>query len=97
MFKPDEVPKDAQLTATIRGEAVAVQMDVKTMHGDASADMVVLTVERPILNAGESLQVHLSLSHGASPPRWTCASVWPGTGSAWPSPPPATPLKIWMC
>lgn len=67
VFAAGELPRNAQLTASIAGVTVAVQMDVKTTHADGSANMVVLTVERPTLAAGASLQVDLAVGHGPSP------------------------------
>lgn len=68
VFAPGEVPKNAELTASIGGVTVAVQMDVKTRHADGSAQMVVLTTERPDMAAGASLQVDLGLGKAGKAP-----------------------------
>ncbi len=67
VFAAGELPRHAQLTAAIAGVTVAVQMDIKTTHPDGSANMVLLTVERPALAAGASLQVDLALGSGPAP------------------------------
>lgn len=59
-FAQGEVPSGAGLTATINGAAVAVQMDVKTTYPDGSVKMAVLSVDRPTLLSGQSVDVLLT-------------------------------------
>jgi hypothetical protein len=68
VFAPGELPANTRLAASIGGVTVAVQADIKTRHADGSANMVVLTVERPALAAGASLQVDLARGQAAAPP-----------------------------
>ncbi|WP_426960182.1 beta strand repeat-containing protein [Muricoccus radiodurans] len=60
------MPAGAALVAQIGGVTVPVQVDVKTTYPDGSAKMVVLTLERPEIAAGATLDV--TLLQAAAPP-----------------------------
>lgn len=62
VFSKGEVPAQSGLVATINGVSTAVQMDVKTTYDDGSAKMVVLSVMRPDLVAGQYVDASLSLA-----------------------------------
>jgi hypothetical protein len=61
-FSQGQVPSGNGLVATINGQSVAVQMDVKTTYADGSAQTAVLTLLQPALAAGASDNVMLSLA-----------------------------------
>ena len=65
VFAEREVNANQSLTASIGGQVVSVQMDVKTTHADGSVKMAVITMARPQLAAGESVQVQLAPNAGA--------------------------------
>jgi hypothetical protein len=69
VFAQGELPAGAGLVARIGGAAVPVQVDVKTTWPDGSAKMAVLSVERPALAAGASVDVALERAAvpGAAP------------------------------
>ncbi|TCH96308.1 hypothetical protein EJV46_20210 [Roseococcus sp. SYP-B2431] len=60
VFLPGEIPSGSSLTALTGGTSLHVQMDVKTRYEDGSVKMAVLSVERPALAAGASLEVTLA-------------------------------------
>lgn len=69
-FAQGELPAGAGLTARIGATAADVQYDVKTTWPDGSAKMVVLSVERPALAAGASVDVVLErVAPPVAPPR----------------------------
>ena len=68
VFEQGDLPKGAGLVAEIGGKTIAVQVDVKTTYPDGSAKMVVLSLERPDLAAGTSLDVVLSQGAVSSAP-----------------------------
>ncbi len=74
VFQAGDLPADSQLTARVGGVEVAVQMDVKTRYEDGSVKMAILTMERPTLAAGQSVDV--ILHHG------TVGSAAPGVDLA---------------
>jgi hypothetical protein len=61
-FASGLVPAGSQLIATINGQQVAVQMDVKTYNPDGSVRMAVLTLEQPQIAAGATLDGMFSLA-----------------------------------
>jgi hypothetical protein len=64
VFEQGDLPRGGGLVAEINGKTVAVQVDVKTTYADGSAKMVVLSMERPDMAAGASLDV--VLAHGTA-------------------------------
>ncbi|MBS7812019.1 carbohydrate-binding domain-containing protein [Roseococcus pinisoli] len=60
VFLPGEVPQGSSLTADFGGVSHAVQLDVKTRYADGSVKMAVLSVERPAIAAGTTLDVKLA-------------------------------------
>jgi hypothetical protein len=69
VFKPGELASGSGLTATIGGVQVAVQVDVKTTYADGSAKMAVLSVARPDIAAGATVEALLSIAPvGTLPP-----------------------------
>ena len=67
-FSQGQVPSGNGLVATINGQAVAVQMDVKTTYADGSVQTAVLTLLQPALAAGTSGNVMLSLAAPSTAP-----------------------------
>jgi Ca2+-binding RTX toxin-like protein len=67
-FADGAVPAGSQLVATIGGQQVAVQMDVKTTHADGSVAMAVLTLMQPALGADASASGMLSLASTQTAP-----------------------------
>ena len=67
-FTDGSVPAGSILIATIDGQQVAVQMDVKTYNPDGSVGMAVLTLEQPPIAAGATLNGMLSLAPAGSSP-----------------------------
>ena len=59
VFADGDMPAGGQLIATINGQQVPVQMDVKTTHADGSVAMAVITVDAPALAAGASADIML--------------------------------------
>lgn len=59
VFARGDLPAGQSLVAKINGAAVPVQIDVKTRHEDGSVKHAVLSVDRPPLNAGNSVEVVL--------------------------------------
>lgn len=66
LFAPGDLPAGQGLVARINGVSVPVQIDVKNRHEDGSVKHAVLSVERPPLNAGASVEV--VLERGAAAP-----------------------------
>lgn len=75
VFQAGELPSGQQLTATMGGKSVPVQVDVKTTHPDGSAKMAVLSLARPELPPGASLGVQLHASPAQSAPALDMASA----------------------
>jgi|GEM_PF-1360396 len=65
-FERGEVSSGSGVVASVGGTAAAVQMDVKTRWEDGSVKMAVLSVERPTLAAGQSLDVTLAAASAPS-------------------------------
>ena len=59
VFERGELNSVAFLTATIGGAQVAVQLDAKTTYDDGSIKMAVLSLARPIIAAGQSIEAML--------------------------------------
>jgi len=70
VFKPGELASGRGLTATIGGVQVAVQVDVKTTYADGSAKMAVLSLARPDIAAGATVEALLAVAPAGtlSPP-----------------------------
>ena len=70
VFKPGELASGGGLTATIGGVQVAVQVDVKTTYADGSAKMAVLSLARPDIAAGTTVEALLAVAPAGtlSPP-----------------------------
>jgi len=70
VFKPGELASGGGLTATIGGVQVAVQVDVKTTYADGSAKMAVLSLARPDIAAGATVEALLAVAPAGtlSPP-----------------------------
>jgi hypothetical protein len=64
VFAPGEVKAGQGLSASLNGQSLPVQMDVKTTYADGSVKMAVLTLARPELAVGQSVQ--LTLAPGAA-------------------------------
>src|SRR5207248_2725679 len=62
LFAPGQVPAGSQLLATVNGQQIPVQMDVKTTNPDGSVAMAVLTLQQPALAANSSASLVLSLA-----------------------------------
>jgi hypothetical protein len=65
-FVDGDVPGGTQLVATIDGQQVAVQMDVKTTNADGSVAEAILTLQAPAIAANGSVDVMLSRATGAT-------------------------------
>ncbi len=74
-FKQGDLPSGQPLTAVINGQTVAVQMDVKTRYEDGSVKMAVLSVERPALSAGTSVDVTLLKGTATTGPAVDLATI----------------------
>ncbi len=68
VFAPGELKPGQGLSATLGGQLLSVQMDVKTTHADGSVKMAILTMARPELAAGQSVQLALTPGAAASGP-----------------------------
>lgn len=66
VFQAGDMPAGGQLTARVGGVEVPVQMDVKTRYEDGSVKMAILTMERPTLAAGQSVDVILQQGSAAT-------------------------------
>ena len=66
VFVQGEVPANGALMASIGGETVPVQIDVKTRYDDGSVKMAVLSMTRPALAAGEQTEAVLVAGAAAS-------------------------------
>ncbi|MFL1463411.1 beta strand repeat-containing protein [Roseococcus sp. DSY-14] len=64
-FVAGDLPAGAALVARIGGVDVPVQVDAKTFNADGSVKFAVLSIERPALAAGESLEVALRAAPAA--------------------------------
>ncbi|RED49875.1 cadherin-like domain-containing protein [Aestuariispira insulae] len=60
VFKAGDIPAGTQLTATVNGVEVPVQMNVKATNDDGSVRHAILTVDSPAINPGEGLDIQLS-------------------------------------
>ncbi|MCO6414974.1 M10 family metallopeptidase C-terminal domain-containing protein [Siccirubricoccus sp. KC 17139] len=78
LFAAGEVPAGATLLARIGDSLVPVQLDVKTTWPDGSARMAVLSLARPELAAGQSVEVTLGLGTAAAAPALDLASALAG-------------------
>ncbi|WP_149537287.1 beta strand repeat-containing protein [Siccirubricoccus phaeus] len=78
VFAAGEVPAGGKLLARIGTSLVPVQLDVKTTWPDGSAKMAVLTVERPALAAGQSVEVSLVAGKAAAAPDIDLATALAG-------------------
>ncbi|MEO8714840.1 MAG: hypothetical protein ABI369_07495, partial [Acetobacteraceae bacterium] len=65
-FQAGQVPAGGHLMAMIGGQAVAVQMDVKTTNPDGSVAMAILTLAQPAIAAGASTPLMLMLASGSA-------------------------------
>lgn len=65
IFSEGEVQRNQGISAAIDGVSVAAQIDVKTTYADGSARMAILTVVRPELAVGVSVE---AIIHGADAP-----------------------------
>lgn len=74
-FRQGDLPSGQPLTAVINGQTVAVQMDVKTRYEDGSVKMAVLSVERPALSAGTSVDVTLLKGAATTGPAVDLATI----------------------
>ena len=54
-FLPGQVTTSTNLVAIINGQAIPVQMDVKTTNADGSVRSALLTFEQPAMAANSSL------------------------------------------
>jgi hypothetical protein len=68
VFKSGELAGGSVLTASIGGVQVAVQVDVKTTYADGSAKMAVLSLARPDIAAGATVEAMLSVAPAATSP-----------------------------
>ena len=66
VFLAGQVAVGAHLTATINGQKIPVQMDVKTTNSDGSVRMAILTLTQPAMAANSSLAGMLSTTGAAS-------------------------------
>ncbi|MDO9710536.1 beta strand repeat-containing protein [Paracraurococcus lichenis] len=66
-FLQGELPAGTGLVARIGGQAVSVQLDVKTTWPDGSVKMAVLSVARPEIAAGGALDVVLARAGTGAP------------------------------
>ncbi len=57
VFAKGELGKGSGLTAKVGGVTTAVQLDVKSTYEDGSVKMALLSVQRPDIKAGQSLDV----------------------------------------
>ncbi len=73
VFADGDMPAGGQLIATINGQQVPVQMDVKTTYADGSVAMAVVTVDTPALAAGASTDIML----GRGTPATTAPALSP--------------------
>jgi Ca2+-binding RTX toxin-like protein len=78
VFVEGDVPLGAGVTGVIGGQAVGVQLDVKSRHEDGSVKMAVVSVERPVLSAGQEVKLELGLGSAAAGPKVNLASVSQG-------------------
>lgn len=67
-FVAGDLQAGATLMARIGGTLVPVQVDAKTFHADGSVNFAVLSLARPALAAGESLQVVLRAAEATASP-----------------------------
>lgn len=68
VFGQGDLIAGSSLVAMIRGEAVPVQIDVKTTWPDGSVKMAVLSIARPEMAAGQSLDVVLAAAPASAAP-----------------------------
>lgn len=66
VFVQGDLPAGQALVARVNGVAVPIQMDVKARYEDGSVKHAVLSIERPPLDAGASVEV--ALERGAGVP-----------------------------
>ena len=66
VFARGELSASGGLVATVNGVDIPVQMDVKTTYDDGSVKMAVLSLVRPELQAGSSVDVSLSATASAT-------------------------------
>jgi Ca2+-binding RTX toxin-like protein len=78
VFAMGDVPAGSGVVGSISGQAVAVQLDVKTRHADGSVKHAVVSVERPALGAGQEVQLDLSLGSAAAGPAVNLAAASQG-------------------
>jgi hypothetical protein len=74
-FAKGQVPSGQGLVAIIGGQAVAVQMDVKTSYADGSVQTALLTLQQPALAAGAADSVMLALAPAAAAPAVNIAQL----------------------
>jgi hypothetical protein len=67
VFKDGDLPNGVQLAASIGGAPVAVQLDVKTSYADGSVKMAVLSIARPDIAIGGSVEALFSLAPDGTP------------------------------
>lgn len=67
VFQQGQVAAGRQLVATVNGQTVPVQMDVKTTFADGSARTAVLTMMQPALAAVSSAEVRFSATTASAP------------------------------
>ena len=65
-FAEGDVPRGSHLVATINGQEVSVQMDVKVTNADGSVAQAVLTIQAPDIGANSSVGVMLSSASGSA-------------------------------
>lgn len=65
VFNQGDLPAGQTLVAMVGGRPVPVQLDVTSRHPDGSVKMAVVSVERPELAAGASIDVTLARSAAA--------------------------------
>jgi Ca2+-binding RTX toxin-like protein len=68
VFVAGDLPAGTTLMALVNGVQVPVQMDVTSRYDDGSVKMAVLSVERPDIAAGQSLDVVLVRATGTTAP-----------------------------
>ena len=78
-FSDGQVPAGEGLVATINGQQVAVQMDVKTTYADGSVQMGIVTLAQPALAAGASANVMLALATPSSAPAVSISQLTSGS------------------
>ena len=62
VFAPGDLMPGESLMATINGQQVAIQMDVKATNDDGSVRHAILTVDSPAVAAGDEVDIVLSKS-----------------------------------